>query len=112
MKRISFCGVLRAAQAIFARLLFLLHSIFAIWGATCVTGRNHIWALTVLCGLFILETVYSIVKRQGREPKWYIQISTTIKTTSVCDGDARSVGGGRGWLAADTEGLAGWPVGR
>ena len=34
-------------------------------------------------------------------------INTTIKTTSVCDGDARSLGGGSGWLAADTDGLAG-----
>jgi len=34
-------------------------------------------------------------------------INTTIKITSVCDGDARSVGGGRGWLAGDTDGLAG-----
>jgi len=40
----------------------------------------------------------------------YRQINTTIKTTSVCDGDARSVGGGRGWLAGDTDGLAGCPV--
>jgi len=37
-------------------------------------------------------------------------INTTIKITSVCDGDAWSVGGGRGWLAGDTDGLAGWPV--
>jgi len=71
MKRVSFCEVLRGIQAIFARLLFLVHSVFSIWGATCVTGRNDLWALTVLCGLFILETIYSIVKRQGREPKWY-----------------------------------------
>ena len=39
-----------------------------------------------------------------------LSINTVIKTTSVCDGDARSVGGGRGWLAGDTDGLAGWPV--
>jgi len=32
-------------------------------------------------------------------------INTIIKTTSVCDGDARSVGGGRGWLAGDTDRL-------
>jgi len=38
-------------------------------------------------------------------------INTTIKITSVCDGDARSVGGGRGWLAGDTDWLAGWLVG-
>ena len=36
------------------------------------------------------------------------KINTTIKITSVCDGDARSVGGGRGWLAGDTDALAGW----
>jgi len=35
-------------------------------------------------------------------------INTIIKTTSVCD--ASSVGGGRGWLAGDTDGMAGWPV--
>jgi len=34
-------------------------------------------------------------------------INTTIKITSVCDGDAWSVGGGRGWLAGDPDGLAG-----
>jgi len=32
------------------------------------------------------------------------------KTTSVGDGDTRSVGGGCGWLAGDTDELAGWPV--
>jgi len=38
-----------------------------------------------------------------------INVDTIIITTSVCDGDARSVGGGRGWLAGDTDG---WPAGR
>jgi len=37
-------------------------------------------------------------------------VQTVIKTTSVCDGDSRSVGGGPGWRAGDTDGLAGWPV--
>ena len=39
-----------------------------------------------------------------------MNINTTVKITSVCDGDARSVGDGRGWLAGDTDGLADWPV--
>ena len=39
-----------------------------------------------------------------------IIIGTIIKTTSVCGADAKSVRGGRGWLASDTDGLAGWPV--
>jgi len=37
-------------------------------------------------------------------------INTTIKIASVCDSGARCVGGGRGWLAGDTDGLADWPV--
>jgi len=37
---------------------------------------------------------------------------TIIKTTSLCDGDAKSVGGGRGWLAGDTDGLAASDSGR
>jgi len=41
---------------------------------------------------------------------WMLIISTVIKTTSDCDGDARSVGGGRGWLVRDTDGLASWLV--
>jgi len=40
----------------------------------------------------------------------YRLINTIIKTTSVCERDARSVGGERGWLAGDTDGLAVWPV--
>ena len=49
---------------------------------------------------------YTHTKHQVELPP-LTAIYTTIKTTSVCDGDARSVGGGSGWLAADTDGLAG-----
>ena len=65
------CDLLATIQAVFARLLFLLHSLIAIWAATCVTNRPELWALTALCGLFVAETVVSIVKRKGREMKWY-----------------------------------------
>ena len=80
MRRVGVCEVLRGIQAIFARLLFLVHSVFAICGATCVTGRNDLWALIGLCVLFVLETIYSIVKRQGREPKWYVCLNDLLYT--------------------------------
>jgi hypothetical protein len=64
------CDLLTSVQAIFVRLLFLGHSLFAIWAATCVTGRLELWALTGLCALFVIETIVSIVKRKGREMKW------------------------------------------
>jgi len=34
--------------------------------------------------------------REGRATA-YSERERSLKTTSVCDGDARSVGGGRGW---------------
>jgi len=34
---------------------------------------------------------------------YVLVINTTIKTTSICDGDAQC----RGWLAGDIDGLAG-----
>jgi len=38
-----------------------------------------------------------------------VRINTTIKTTSVGDASVCD-GSGRGWLACDIDGLAGWPV--
>jgi len=40
----------------------------------------------------------------------YAGIYTIIKTTSVGRWRGKVVGGGRGWLAGDTDGLDGWPV--
>jgi hypothetical protein len=68
---VDICKILSGIQAVFARILFLVHSLFAVYGATCVTGNVNIWALAVLSGLFVIETVYSMVKRGGREPKWF-----------------------------------------
>jgi len=39
-----------------------------------------------------------------------LHINTIIKTTSVCDGDARSVSDGHGRPVGDTGRLPGWPV--
>lgn len=73
------CDLLATVQAVFARLLFLLHSLVAIWAATCITNRPQLWALTILCGLFVAETVVSVVKRKGREMKWYYEIIKSRK---------------------------------
>jgi len=58
------------------------------------------------------------LRRKGRYGPFYLWIktdnefiNTIIKTTSVCDVTQGVPGGGRGGLAGDTNGLAGWPVG-
>jgi len=66
------CLVIDGTKAIAARILFFAHSIFSVWAATCVTGEPALWALLSIQGLFIAETIYSIYKRKGREPKWYV----------------------------------------
>jgi len=43
-----------------------------------------------------------------RNVRYEVSIINTIIKTSVCD--ASSVGGWRGWLAGDTDGLVGWPA--
>ena len=65
---------LRAAitviKALLARCLFIVHMVFAIWAASCVAGSAAVWALISVLGLFVIETIYSIVRRKGQEPKW------------------------------------------
>jgi len=58
----------------------------------------------------IADPMRALCRAAGEARDFRAPVNTIIKTTSVCDGDARSVGGGHGWLACDTDGLAGWPV--
>jgi len=59
---------------------------------------------------YLVRTLPRSVKSTIKEAVFIYLINTTIKTTSVCDGDTRNVGGGRGWLDGDTDGLAGWSM--
>lgn len=45
--------------------------LFAIWAASCVAGSTAVWALISVLGLFLIETIYSIIRRRGQEPKWF-----------------------------------------
>jgi len=58
----------------------------------------------------IADLMRALCRAAGEARDFRASVSTVIKTTNVCDGDARSVGGGHGWLACDTDRLAGWPV--
>ena len=67
-----FCLVVDGSKAIFARALFFVHSIFAVWAVTCSTGNEVLWTLLLIQGLFLAETIYCIYKRRGQEPKWSV----------------------------------------
>src|SRR6218665_1778472 len=70
-------GRLRTAvnfiTAILARCFFILHMLFAIWAASCVTETNAVWVLMTVFGLFVIECIFCIVKRKGQEPKWLLE---------------------------------------
>ena len=58
------------ARALFVRVLFTAHGIFAIWRLHDVTGEPRYWYLAMaLFGLFF-ETVVTLYIKRGQEWKW------------------------------------------
>jgi len=81
-----------------------------MWKKDIICRFALLMLLNFLCKNYVLHlnlTLLCSVKSVNESIAIIPLSNTTIKTTSVCDGDARSVGGGRGWLAGDTDGLAG-----
>lgn len=59
-----------AIQAIFVRLLLVCHSFLCVWRAVDVRKDELYWCLALTNVILVLETIYTVVKRQGRDPKW------------------------------------------
>ena len=57
-------------QAIFVRLLLICHSLLCVWRAVDVKKDPIYWCMALTNALLIIETIYTVVKRQGRDPKW------------------------------------------
>lgn len=57
-------------QAIFVRLLLVCHSFLCVWRAVDVKKDELYWCLALTNVVLVIETIYTIVKRQGRDPKW------------------------------------------
>lgn len=57
-------------QAVFVRLLLLCHSFLCVWRAVDVKKDELYWCLALTNVVLVIETIYTIVKRQGRDPKW------------------------------------------
>lgn len=70
-RRLRLVAAVTVVKALSARVLLVIHMAFSIWAATCVVNSASVWALMSVLGLFLVETVYSIVKRKGQEPQWF-----------------------------------------
>lgn len=57
-------------KALVTRLLFLLHSLVAVWRVTWVKEEHRYWLLALLNLLLVLETVLTLKFKRGRGYKW------------------------------------------
>ncbi|KAK7112503.1 transmembrane protein 26-like [Littorina saxatilis] len=66
----AFQGKYRVAVAILVRLILLVHSVLAVWLVVSLTDRTWLWMLLGVNLLLVLETIFTLAKRGGRESKW------------------------------------------
>lgn len=57
-------------KALVTRLLFVLHSLVAVWRVTWVKKERRYWLLALLNLLLVLETVLTLKFKRGRGYKW------------------------------------------
>lgn len=57
-------------KALVTRLLFVLHSLVAVWRVTWVKNERLYWLLALLNLLLVLETVLTLKFKRGRGYKW------------------------------------------
>ena len=60
----------RIIVAILVRCLLLVHSLAAVWLLVSLKNDNLLWILAAINVLLLIDTVYTVVKRKGRESKW------------------------------------------
>ncbi|XP_033104696.1 transmembrane protein 26-like [Anneissia japonica] len=57
-------------KAILTRVIFALHSLFAIYILTIVTSDTTYWGLSIAVIPLLLEAVITLTRRKGKELKW------------------------------------------
>ena len=58
-----------ASKVVITRVLYLLHTLLTIWRVAEVLG-DRFWAMAALTATFIVDMLFIIVKRKGREWTW------------------------------------------
>lgn len=68
-------GRISIARALSVRLLFASHGVVSIWRLTDVTNDARYWYLAGTLILLAIESLIAIFKRQGKEWKWWVNLS-------------------------------------
>lgn len=64
-------GSFTVARAIIVRLLFACHGLVSIWLLYQVTQEPRFWYLAASFGFLLVETTVTLVRKQGKEWKWW-----------------------------------------
>jgi hypothetical protein len=60
----------KAIRALFARLLFVIHGLIAIWRIASVSGNPAYWMLAFILVVIFIEGALIIFTRRGNENRW------------------------------------------
>jgi len=60
----------RKLSAILTRMLFLLHTIIAIWRVSLAWDLNYIYFVSIGAFMLVIEMIYTLAVRGGMETKW------------------------------------------
>ncbi|XP_061197982.1 transmembrane protein 26-like [Saccostrea echinata] len=64
-------GSCTIVRAIVVRLLFACHGLVSIWLLNKVTQESRFWYLATSFGFLLVETTITLVRKQGKEWKWF-----------------------------------------
>ncbi|XP_076459154.1 transmembrane protein 26-like [Babylonia areolata] len=64
-------GTYCVVTAVAVRALLLLHALLCVWLVVSLTHEPALWGLAVLGLLLVVDAVYIVVRRGGRESKWF-----------------------------------------
>ena len=63
-------------KAVLVRLALALHCVMAVWRVTVMKEDQVWWYLAGGLGPFFIEGLVTIIKRKGKEFKWYVFLNT------------------------------------
>ena len=63
-------GYLSVTRAVGVRFLFASHGVVSIWRLADVSNDGRYWYLAATLALLFLESLVTLVRRDGKEWKW------------------------------------------
>lgn len=60
----------RKLSAILTRMVFLLHTVIAIWRVSLAWDLDYVYFVSIGAFMLVMEMIYTLAVRGGMETKW------------------------------------------